>query len=71
MEGRLRKVYRDLQYGFIQSDKKSYFFHKSSFDGDWSSLCNDFDRGETINLEFKPTTTEKGLRAEEVQFSDV
>lgn len=71
MEGKLRKIYRDLMYGFIDAEGKSYFLHKSDFDGDWNSLCFDFEEGQIINLEFEPTKTDKGLRALEVKLSDV
>lgn len=71
MEGRLRKIYRDLQYGFIEVRKESYFFHKSDFKGEWGILCSEFETGDVIHLEFNPTTTDKGLRAADVRLSDV
>lgn len=70
MEGRLRKIYRDMSYGFIDSGKMSYFFHKSDFDGDWAELCTAHEYGEAIYLEFVDTNTDKGLRAKEVKLSD-
>lgn len=71
MEGQLRRIYRDLQYGFIQVNQDSYFFHKSDYDGDWGILCSEFETGDRIILEFEPTTTTKGLRAEDVRLSDI
>lgn len=71
MEGQLRKIYRDLQYGFIDAGKKSYFFHKSDYDGDWGTLCTEHERGEPVYMEFADTNTDKGLRAKEVRLSDV
>lgn len=71
MNGRLRKIYRDLQYGFIDADKKSYFFHKSDFNGEWGILCSDFETGGDIHMEFSPVMTDKGPRAENVRLSDV
>ena len=68
MEGKLKRIYQDLRYGFIRSssDNQDYFFHKDDFDGDWDSLVSDFDRDIPQFLEFEPTRTEKGLRAKEV-----
>lgn len=71
MDGRLVRIYKDLAYGFIHSEGKDYFFHRSNYDGDWDSLCRDHMTGNTINLEFEPKRTDKGLRAEEVVLSDV
>lgn len=71
MEGQLRKIYRDLAYGFIDAGRKSYFFHKSDYDGDWGILCTEFETGQPVYLEFTPTTTDKGLRAAEVKLSEV
>lgn len=71
MEGRLRRIYRDLQYGFIEVGKESYFFHKSNYTGEWGILCSEFETGDRIILEFEPTTTAKGLRAEDVRLSDI
>lgn len=71
MEGRLRKIYRDLSYGFIDADRKSYFFHRSDFDGSWGELCTDLENGQSIYLEFEPTSGPKGLRAAEVKLRDV
>lgn len=71
MEGQLRKIYRDLSYGFIDVEKKSYFFHKSDFDGSWGELCSEFENGQSIYLEFESTSGPKGPRAVEVKLRDV
>lgn len=71
MDGLLRKIYRDMQYGFIDAEGKSYFFHKSDFNGEWGTLCTNHERGEPIYMEFRATNTDKGPRAREVKLSDV
>lgn len=71
MDGYLRKIYRDLQYGFIQAGKASYFLHKTDYDGNWIALCNALDDGENVHIEFEPTTTDKGLRAKEARLADL
>lgn len=71
MDGRLRRIYRDLSYGFIDVGKDSYFFHKSDYADAWGILCSDFESGNIIHLKFRPTTTDKGLRAKDVKMMDV
>lgn len=71
MEGYIRKLYRDLQYGFIQTEKGSYFLHKTDYNGHWIALCNAFDEGEHIRIEFQDTMTDKGMRAKEAKLADV
>lgn len=66
MDGRIKKIVRDKQYGFIQTDRSDYFFHKEDFDGDWKSLCDQFEAGAVIEVTFEPARTDKGLRAREV-----
>jgi cold shock CspA family protein len=71
MDGRLVRIYKDLSYGFINSEGKDYFFHRSDYDGDWDALCLDRTHGIEVHLEFEPKRTDKGLRAAEVSLSDV
>lgn len=70
MEGRVRRIYKDLQYGFLNADGKDYFFHKDDFDGDWRALCMEFEVHTDILLSFEPIMTTKGLRAKEVSQVD-
>lgn len=71
MQGKLKSLNEDKSYGFIKSDKgHDYFFHRSSFDGHWQDLVEDFNSDKEIALEFEPTRTDKGLRAEEVSRVD-
>ena len=70
MQGKQKKLERDKGYGFIGTNAADYFFHRSSFDGHWNDLCDDFDNERVIELEFEPTRTDKGLRAEEVSRTD-
>jgi cold shock CspA family protein len=70
MEGTLKTLNREKRYGFIKSDKADYFFHRDDFDGHWEDLADDYDAEQQIKLEFEPTRTSKGLRAEEVRRLD-
>jgi cold shock CspA family protein len=70
MLGTLKNLNHMKGYGFIKSDKADYFFHRDSFDGHWKDLCDDYDLDKEIELEFEPTRTDKGLRAEEVRRTD-
>lgn len=69
MRGTVRKIVAEKNYGFIKTDKTDYFFHKSAFDGHWDDLCVDAESHD-IEVEFEPTRTDKGLRAEEVRRVD-
>lgn len=66
MDGRIKKIVSEKQYGFIQTDRSDYFFHKEDFDGDWKDLCKQFEAGAEIEVTFEPSRTDKGLRAREV-----
>ena len=70
MDGRLKRLDRQRQYGFIEGDKADYFFHRDDFDGHWEDLADDYDAKRTVHLEFNPTRTSKGLRAEDVRRTD-
>lgn len=69
MHGQLKKVYKDLQYGFVRSGSTDYFFHKSDFTGDWAGICFDHDHNQLVELEFNPDQTPKGPRARNVVLS--
>jgi cold shock CspA family protein len=71
MVGKIKKVDEGKGYGFIQADKADYFFHRDSFEGHWKDLCDDVAHSDTpIEVEFEPTRTSKGLRAESVTRTD-
>jgi len=70
MLGKIKKVNEEKAYGFIETGKADYFFHKDDFDGHWNDLIADFFRNIIIEVEFEPTRTEKGLRAAEVRRVD-
>lgn len=54
-------------FGFIESPRADYFFHKTDFDGHWVDLLEDYDNDVEIQVEFEPKRTDKGLRAESVR----
>lgn len=72
MLGLLKSLNASKGYGFItgETSKTDYFFHRDSFDGHWNDLEKDFENGDKIELEFEPTRTSKGLRAENVGRKD-
>jgi len=70
MQGKPKSLNADKGYGFIKGDKADYFFHRSSFDGHWADLCEDYDADKEVVLNFEPMRTDKGLRAEEVSRVD-
>lgn len=72
MHGWVKMVNPDRSFGFIRGDNgEEYFFHKSGFIGHWADLLNDmkiFDKGkcDPIKVNFSPTDSSKGLRAEAI-----
>lgn len=69
MQGVIKKVDHVRQFGFIRAANIDYFFHRDDFDGTWADLCEDFDKGGVIEVEFEPTKTDKGPRAAEVHLA--
>lgn len=65
MNGTIKHLNRSKQFGFIiGEDGKNYFFHTSGLRG----LV--FDQlMEKMPVSFESTTTEKGLRAEEIRYA--
>lgn len=70
MKGVIKKIIVEKNCGFIKTPTADYFFHKSDFDGHWADLISDFELEQQIEVEFEPTRTDKGLRAEEVTRTD-
>jgi hypothetical protein len=70
LTGQLRRIYKDLRYGFVTSGGKDYFFHKEDYLDDWHTLCKYHNDLTPIDLEFKPDRTPKGLRARNVRMSE-
>lgn len=78
MKGHLKRIIGRKGFGFIEANRKEYFFHRQSFNGHWQDLVDDHEgisaahktRTEPIELEFEPTTSPKGLRAENVSRTD-
>jgi cold shock CspA family protein len=62
MNGIIKSINKEKNFGFIRNDKgKEYFFHSSGLmDADFQSLEN----GQPVN--FEDTETSKGPRAENV-----
>jgi cold shock CspA family protein len=68
--GKIVRLVPLKQFGFIRSDGKDYFFHKSSFNGYWDDLIDDFEGDVKIEVSFEPTQSSKGARAENVKRLD-
>lgn len=61
MTGKVKKIVRDKGYGFIKSDKKDYFFHRSSMiDGEFDLLS------EGANVRFDASMKDGKSKAENV-----
>ena len=72
MNGVIRKLEATKYWGFIEGDddRKSYFFHRDDFSGHWEDLETDWKNKVSIKVSFTPTTTQKGLRAEDIKRLD-
>lgn len=71
MEGKI-KVMNSSGYGFISTKNKiDFFFHHSSFDGDWKALLSRYLRDEEILVQFdNDTTANDGPRAINVRLKE-
>lgn len=68
MEGLLRDLIAQRQFGFIKADK-DYFFHRDDFHGHWNDMYKDWQNAEEIQLEFDVDNERntKGPRAKNVR----
>ena len=63
MKGKIRTLNTAKAFGFIQGeDEKDYFFHRSALQ---NVQFGDLTLGQAV--EFRATSGDKGLRAEEVR----
>lgn len=71
MEGILRDLIHNRQFGFITADK-DYFFHRDDFNGHWNDLYRDYQEGKEIKLEFDVDNerNQRGPRAKNVRRMD-
>ena len=73
MKGRITRTYPDKAFGFIKgADGQDYFFYKSSIITRVINGQKDFEDYVRVGgkVDFTPTDTEKGPRAEEVFLED-
>lgn len=70
VDGELKRLYKELRYGFVRYRGNDYFFHKEDYTDDWHVLCKLFNDNVPLNLEFQPDSTNKGLRARNVRLSE-
>lgn len=72
MNGELKRLLADKNYGFIKAeDGKDFFFHKDDFLGFWDDLVTDFNEHKSIHLEFiDEGKTIRGPRARNVSRLD-
>jgi len=70
MKGTIARIFKDKGFGFIKGDdSKEYFMHFTSTDtATWNDFCKAYNRGEQTVVEFTPTKSDKGARAEDVTF---
>lgn len=71
MEGRIRVV-NSAGYGFIETPKKiDFFFHHTSYRGDWKALLSRFVKDEILIVDFEiDMTAVDGPRALNVTVKD-
>ena len=60
LNGSVRRIVRDRGFGFIRSGGDEYFFHHTSYDGDFQTLQ------ENDEVTFTLGESPKGPRAENV-----
>jgi len=72
MTGKVIRMDNKKAFGFVRFDLdgSDYFFHKDDLYGFWEDMVQDFKSNELILVEFKPSKTEKGLRARDVKRTD-
>lgn len=68
MTGKVIRIPNGKAFGFIQCDRKDYFFHRDDFHGDWQALTQDLLYGPSKGVEvtFDVAHSTKGPRAENV-----
>ena len=71
MKGKIKNLVKNKKFGFVQNlQNTKFFFHESDFLGHWNDLCEDFDKGHLIEVEFESFSTPKGMRASGVKRID-
>ncbi len=68
MRGKVVRIYSEKGFGFIQGeDKRDYFMHFSAVaKAEWDNFVRCNKRGEEVVVEFTPSESDKGPRAEDV-----
>lgn len=70
-KGKVIRLISEKGFGFISHDSKDYFFHRDDFLGHWNDLVEDFHAKRIdIEVQFLPTETTKGFRAQNVSRMD-
>lgn len=64
--GYIKSLNLEKFYGWIESEEVDFFFHKSTFQGDWEKLARDWRSEENIGVMFENGYSSKGPRAENV-----
>lgn len=68
MKGIVCKLIGEKNFGFIRHDGAEYFFHRDSFNGHWDDLMYDVEISKDgVQVEFEPSHSPKGPRAENVR----
>lgn len=70
LTGKIKSLPEGKNFGFIEFDRKDYFFHRENFSGFWVDLIHDFRNGDTIPVEFDEVKSDKGPRAINVKRLD-
>lgn len=69
MNGTLKDLIHQRQFGFITSGDTDYFFHRDDFHGHWNDMYKDYQSGASVSLEFDVNNEKntKGPRAKNVR----
>jgi CspA family cold shock protein len=61
-QGRIKKIIREKGFGFIETNGKEFFFHRSAVEG---ASFDDLEEGQTV--EYNEGEGPRGPRAENVR----
>jgi len=66
MTGTVKNITVSRAFGFIRAGNKDYFFHRDDVGESWDMLVDKYERKDVVHVEFDPTESRKGPRAENV-----
>ncbi len=70
MNGFVKNLVANRNFGFIRADGTEYFFHRDNFSGHWDDLVTDINAREKVEVTFDVEESQKGPRATNVRRKD-